>query len=439
MERKCLRADAGKKEKNNMDKLLIIADDFTGSLDTGIQFCKDGVKAKVVSEVNYDFSTTQEDVSLIVINTDSRPLTSKDAYERVYTVAKNAVEHGIKYIYKKTDSGLRGNIGSELLAVLDATNQKALCFIPALPKLNRITKDGIAWINGVPVSQSVFGEDPFEPVQYDDIAEIINDQVKTQVVKVSRNEYEHIDLNPEEKTIYLFDAETEQDLEKIAMILKKNDCFTLCGGCAGFAGYYDKMITLDKSYKPEMIQTDGLLALCGSVNQITVDQLKYAGEHGFQRGNLTCEQKLESSYLKSDEGKKFIDELFETMQNNDRYALDTLDTPDTESVKNYRLRNNMTYEQCRFQIADTIGMIAIEMIRRGLNVTYSLTGGDTLMGLMRATGCKELIPVCEIGQGAVLNLMHWNGKCIQIISKSGGFGEKEIFNIMYETVKGEKR
>jgi len=108
-----------------MDKLLIIADDFTGSLDTGIQFCKNGVRAKVVSDVNYDFATMGEDVSLIVINSDSRPLTPKDAYDRVYTVAKNAVANGIKYIYKKTDSGLRGNVGPELLAVMDATDQKA--------------------------------------------------------------------------------------------------------------------------------------------------------------------------------------------------------------------------------------------------------------------------------------------------------------------------
>lgn len=29
-----------------MDKLLIIADDFTGALDTGIQFTKMGVRSK---------------------------------------------------------------------------------------------------------------------------------------------------------------------------------------------------------------------------------------------------------------------------------------------------------------------------------------------------------------------------------------------------------
>lgn len=417
-----------------MDKLLIIADDFTGSLDTGIQFCKNGVRAKVVSDVNYDFATMGEDISLIVINSDSRPLTPKDAYDRVYTVAKNAVANGIKYIYKKTDSGLRGNVGPELLAVMDATDQKALCFIPALPRLNRITKGGIALMDGIPVSQSVFGRDPFEPVRFDDIAEIINSKAEVKVVKVSREEYQTVDLNPEVKTIFLFDAESEEDLAAIAKALKEKDCFALCGGCAGFAAYYDLMITLDTAHMPHMIPTDGLLALCGSVNQITVDQLNYAGNHGFKRGNLTCDQKLDGTYLSSEEGQKFLDGLYEIMQTTDRYALDTLDTPYTEKVEDYVIRKDLTADQCRFQISDTIGGIAMEMIKRGLNVTYSLTGGDTLMGLMRGTGCKELMPVCEIGKGAVLNIMEWDGKRIQVISKSGGFGEEEIFTMMYETV-----
>ena len=43
------------------------------------------------------------------------------------------------YIYKKTDSGLRGNIGKELEAALAAGGEEYLTFIPALPAMNRIT------------------------------------------------------------------------------------------------------------------------------------------------------------------------------------------------------------------------------------------------------------------------------------------------------------
>ena len=37
-----------------MDKLLVIADDFTGALDTGIQFVRMGIQSKIVADYNYD-------------------------------------------------------------------------------------------------------------------------------------------------------------------------------------------------------------------------------------------------------------------------------------------------------------------------------------------------------------------------------------------------
>ena len=40
----------------------------------------------------------------------------------------------MKFFYKKTDSTLRGNIGSEIAALMDACKMERLPFIPAYPK-----------------------------------------------------------------------------------------------------------------------------------------------------------------------------------------------------------------------------------------------------------------------------------------------------------------
>ncbi len=99
----------------------------------------------------------------------------------------------------------------------------------------------------------------------------------------------------------------------------------------------------------------------------------------------------------------------------------------------------MSLSDIRFRIADSLGRIAMEMVNRGLNYTISMTGGDTLMGFMNHIGKTELVPICEIGKGAVLSAMRWNGKRIQVISKSGGFGEENIFVQMYDTVINFKK
>ena len=100
-----------------MVKLLIIADDFTGALDTGVQFAARGAATRVVTDLAYDF--TLADAEVLVMVAETRHLPPEEAYDVVYRTARNAREAGIPYIYKKTDSALRGNIGSELTAVMD--------------------------------------------------------------------------------------------------------------------------------------------------------------------------------------------------------------------------------------------------------------------------------------------------------------------------------
>lgn len=111
-----------------MEKLLIIADDFTGALDTGVQFAARGAKTCVVTDPAYDFFRAKADIQVLVLDAETRHLTSKAAYNTVFRVVENALRAGFPYVYKKTDSALRGNIGAELAAVLDAAKADSGCW-----------------------------------------------------------------------------------------------------------------------------------------------------------------------------------------------------------------------------------------------------------------------------------------------------------------------
>ena len=420
-----------------MDKLLIIADDFTGALDTGIQFTKMGIRAKIITDYQYDFQDLKEEYRLLVVNTDSRPLPPREAYQRVYHLAVNARKAGFQYVYKKTDSGLRGNIGAELKAVMDAYEEHTAYCIPALPSLKRTTKGGVHYIDGIPVKESVFGKDPFEPVCKSDVADVIHIQNDIHVEKVPIFSYEDVNWEQKEPTVFLFDAETDYDMYRIAGRLKEHTNYHVCAGCAGFAAAYEVLIDFERGNPHYMQHSDGLLVLCGSVNEITIQQLAYAREPGFSSACLKNEQKLEPQYRESEAGTIFLDQIYEKISSNDRYLIDTLDEAGEESARDYAARMNLNSNQVRFGIADTLGWIAAGMIERGWNGTLCMTGGDTLMGFMRLTGVTELVPICEIGKGAVLSAMRWHDRRIQVISKSGGFGEENIFQKMYDTVMDE--
>ena len=169
-----------------MRKLLVLADDFTGGLDTGAQFAAAGIPTVVTTNPAYCAADHEED-TVLVVDVETRHLLPEKARQIVEQTIRAAIAHGFTDIYKKTDSALRGNLGAELQGVLDGTGQTRLHLIPAFPEMGRTTKDGVQLIDGVPVAQSVFGKDPFEPVRYSKIREILAEQCTCAVRNVGNH------------------------------------------------------------------------------------------------------------------------------------------------------------------------------------------------------------------------------------------------------------
>ena len=126
-----------------MIKLLIIADDLTGAIDAGTQLAKEGINTFVTSNPDIDFNTSNQDISVLVFNSESRHINANLAAQKVRSVAESAKSAGVQYFFKKTDSTLRGNLGAELEAVYRATTQAQLPFIPAHPKSGRYTRSNL--------------------------------------------------------------------------------------------------------------------------------------------------------------------------------------------------------------------------------------------------------------------------------------------------------
>ena len=252
-----------------MEKLLIIADDFTGALDAGVQFAVRGARTCVVTDAAYDFSGVGEDVQVFVLDAETRHLPPRAAYDTVFRAVRNARRAGFTYVYKKTDSALRGNVGAELSAALDAVEKDSLAFLPALPKMNRVTRNGVHYIDGVPVADSIFGRDPFEPVTASSVAEIIAAQSQTPVVLHPPAERE---TSP---GIHVYDAETDGDLLRLGQMLGREG-LTLCAGCAGFASVLAEMLEplLDSATVAEMSCAGSLLIVGLALNMLDITKLK---------------------------------------------------------------------------------------------------------------------------------------------------------------------
>ena len=83
-------------------------------------------------------------------------------------------------------------------------------------------------------------------------------------------------------------------------------------------------------------------------------------------------------------------------------------------------------------ISAHMGLTIKKLLEKKPDATMLITGGDTLMGFMQAEHISEIVPVKEVSTGTVLSLITIGGKTYNIISKSGGFGDK---NLLAEVAK----
>ena len=108
----------------------IIADDYTGAADTGVQFSKKRLKTSIVRDLKR-IEKTAERVDVLVFDTESRGDPKEVAYKKVALAAEEFKKTGVEIIYKKIDSTLRGNLGVELDAAIDTLNVSAVILCPA--------------------------------------------------------------------------------------------------------------------------------------------------------------------------------------------------------------------------------------------------------------------------------------------------------------------
>ena len=402
-----------------MTKLLVIADDFTGALDTGIQFAREGTKTCVAIGAG-GVLASRADYPVIVIDSETRHLPHGEAYETVCRLVNEARAAGVGYIYKKTDSALRGCIGAELSAALDAwPDAPELSFVPAFPKVRRTTKGGTQYIDGVPVSESAFGRDPFEPVRHSYIPDIIAEQSEVEVRLASEA------ASPYGRQITVYDASTEEDLAEVAARLKTKGC-TLAAGCAGLAAHLGVFIELPKGKARSPRKTKGMFVVCGSLNPISEAQILHAEAAGFKRISLTPEQKLREDYLTSENGREWLASLKEACLSDSPVIVDGFGCVEDGASSMPEERDKV--EELRQRVARRLGEIMYAWFGFGLDHTLVTIGGDTLAGFMKKAGCSELTPVCELSDGVVCSTLALGGREVQIVSKSGGFGYDAVLN-----------
>ena len=418
-----------------MIKLLIFADDLTGSLDVSTIFQKFSPVLKICDSMDYDalFDLPSES-SVLIVDTETRHADKDSAYKLVYGIASAAKEHGVPYFFKKTDSVMRGNIGAELAAVSDAFGE-LMHYCPASPVFGRITAGSVQYVDGVPVAESAFGADPFSPVLHSNVYELIEEQSPSDNIRV-------------------YDAQKDEDFESVFAEIKNSGSISLLGGCAGFASYlasdpyYEDLVASENGTAEalsEYPEISKLAVISGSINDVTLSQLEDAESRGVKRYTLTESKRLLGvnvrvidQWLSESACEKVC--IFDCGRPNPGALLDETRERVCDNIAEMgkNLLERGLADSCygsmpgnNTSCSGTVGCPVNNGSLSGNNASWGslalfVTGGDTLIAFLRKCGISEIRTLAELMPCIVLSSADYRGKPLYFITKSGGIGSPSI-------------
>jgi uncharacterized protein YgbK (DUF1537 family) len=336
--------------------IAVIADDLTGAAElAGI-----GLRHGLTTEVRTDVGAATN-AHLLVIAADSRSKPEQAAIEEMTRITRELRSLKPSWIYKKTDSVLRGHVLAELKAHLQVLDLQMALLIPANPALGRTIRDGHYYLNGEPIHQSSFSIDPEFPVRSSDIQSMLH--TKDQPIPIRK---------PTEKLpvrgIVVGEAQSVDDLRQWAEQIPSN---TLLAGAAGFFS-----AVLDARYPtspPTTVNlTSPVLYISGSTFEPNRNLIREQAANG---GPVT--------YMAEDPWQQnAIDDL-----NHRGRSIIAIDA-NPQKLSALQLRTRMAKEIAPILRAATPAELIIE-------------GGSTAYSILQQMGWSRFIPEQELAQGVV--------------------------------------
>jgi len=428
-----------------VSNLVVIADDLTGALDTGVQFA--GMeRSVVVIDPDHLQEQLKKNPDVIVVNTESRHLLPTEAFETVRSVAKQLRNQSEPLvIFKKIDSTFRGSISAEVAALAVVFPERSFLVAPAFPSQGRTTRNGICLVDGIPLNQSDFGQDPLNPVDDAFIPRILRNDVLQPEVVTSQDlnrwaawTTEHTREGKRSETtehtsvaVAVVDAATDADLKRIAAVWRNHKYSIIPVGSAGLAAHLLNHIV---SVHAEPSIDGPLLLVNGSLNPVALRQARHAIDSGFVDAVLTDMVSITdvaaniARHLKNGRNVCLRTVL-------DRSELAGWHDTFTNTIPDDKHPFNKSLPML---LPHVFGQVIEKVFDDTIPGSLVVFGGDTVLGIVNALQASALRPVAELLPGIVASTVDSHKASPLLVTKAGGFGDSDLIYRILNRTRREK-
>jgi uncharacterized protein YgbK (DUF1537 family) len=421
----------------------IIADDYTGAADTGVQFSKKRLKTSIVHDLK-QIEETAERVDVLVFDTESRGDPKEVAYKKVALAAEEFKKTGVEILYKKIDSTLRGNLGVELDAAIDTLNVSAVILCPAYPKNGRITVGGFHLNNQSLIEDTEVAKDPESPVRQSHIPTLIQNQSEKKVSLVDiatvslgmeKVKREVVRQLKEGNQIIVVDAISQRDLKTIAQAIASLDQPVLVCGSGGLAEELPDAFGLGED------REEFVVVIAGSVSEVTAQQIRIAAKTlnvkvvtvdvqrvlmGKEEGKLEATRVIDEAEEAFHAGRDVVIRLAESLN-----AL--------EEVKEAGKELGLTDREMRTLMGQILGRTSQAILKKGKLCGMVVTGGETAFNVYKALDVLEVRVEEEVLPGIpVVTIVGGPASGTRVVTKAGAFGNEDALVTAIEYLRKKR-
>jgi uncharacterized protein YgbK (DUF1537 family) len=156
-------------------RILCLADDLTGLAEVAGQIANLGIRSTLLPDPQgLPTGASAPSGGVVFINLASRALSEDEAKRRITEVLKSSKSESSFRTYLKIDSAARGPIPALLEGMREVLRPAVIPFLIANPSQGRLTKGGVINIDGAPLHETSFREDPLHPCASSFLPEILS-------------------------------------------------------------------------------------------------------------------------------------------------------------------------------------------------------------------------------------------------------------------------
>lgn len=387
-------------------RFLVVADDFTGANDTGVQLKRYGMLVKVLLD-----GKQSDGEDSLVLDTESRALAAEAASRKVTEMLEGVDLSEFSFVIKKVDSTLRGNVAEEIAALDALYRSELIVFAPAFPDLGRTTVQGVHRLHGIRVSETEIGCDPKSPVVEDRLERILQAVFEEDVVQYGLAEIRG-SLHLGEARICCFDSETNDDMQAVVRTVMATGKRVLWVGSAAIA---DMLLRTLRQVRPAF-------AICGSVSDVTRRQIHTAQKAGAHLVSMPVPEFLHGDAKR----ETYVEACSEILnQGKDVILLSSASYDRTEIERSVQAGKKCGMELLEIgtYVQNLLGEIGAAVLEKNEIAGIFLTGGDTAMGFLQRIGARGSSIQEEIAIGIPkLRILGGAYDGMSAVTKAGAFG-----------------